>query len=127
MPKDAIPPFGVPSDMRALAEQSVGQAKAAFNAFINAAQDAVTSMEGQAKAAQAEAHDVGGKAMTYAERNVAAAFDFAQKVVRASDAQELLRLQTEFVQAQMQALSEQAKDLGEAAARSVMSGVKPKS
>ncbi len=127
MPKDAIPPFGVPSDMRALAEQSVEQAKAAFNTFINAAQEAVTRLEGQAKAAQAGAHDVGGKAMTYAEHNVAAAFDFAQKVVRANDAQELLRLQTEFVQSQMQALSEQAKDLGETAARSVIGGAKPKS
>jgi phasin len=126
MSKDAIPPFGVPSDMRALAEQSVEQAKVAFNTFIGAAQDAVTRIEGQAKVAQAGARDVGGKAMTYAEHNVAAAFDFAQKVVRANSPQELLRLQTEYVQAQIKALTEQAKDLGETAARSVMGSSNPK-
>jgi len=126
MSKDAMPPFGVPSDMRALAEQSVEQAKVAFNTFINAAHDAVSRMEGQAKAAQAGARDVGDKAIAYAEQNVAAAFDFAQKVVRASSPQELLRLQTEYVQAQMQALGDQAKDLGETATRSVMTGVNPK-
>ena len=54
---------------------------------------------------------------------MAAAFDFAQKVVRSGSVQELVRLQTEFVQAQMQALSEQAKDLGEAAAKSVSKSV----
>ena len=113
--------------MRALAEQSVEQAKVAFNTFITAAHEAVTRMEGQAKAAQAGARDVGDKAIAYAEHNVQAAFDFAQKVVRANNPQEVLRLQTEFVQAQMQALGEQAKDLGETAARTVMSGVNPKS
>jgi phasin len=126
MSKDSIPPFGVPSDMRALAEQSVEQAKVAFNTFINAAQEAMTRFEGQTKIAQAGARDVGDKAIAYAEHNVAAAFDFAQKVVRASSPQELLRLQTEYVQAQMQALGEQARDLGETAAKSVISGVNPK-
>jgi len=127
MSKDAIPPFGIPSDMRVLAEQSVEQAKVAFNTFISAAHDAVSRMEGQAKATQAGARDVGDKAVAYAEKNVAAAFDFAQKVVRANNPQELLRLQTEYMQAQMQALTEQAKELGETAARSVMGGFTPKS
>jgi phasin len=126
MSKDTVPPFGVPPEMRALAEQSVEQARVAFNTFINAAHDAATRIEGQAKAAQAGAHDVGDRAIGHAERNVAAAFEFAQKIVRAKDPQELLRLQGEYVQAQMQALSEQAKDLGEAAARTVVGAVKPK-
>ncbi len=126
MSKDSFPPFGVPTDMRALAEQSVEQAKVAFNTYINAAQQAVTRMEGQAKVAQAGARDLGDKAIGYAEQNVAAAFDFAQKVVRAGSPQELLRLQTEYVQAQMQALSEQARELGEAAAKGIMGGANPK-
>ena len=126
MTKDTVPPFGVPPEMRALAEQSVEQAKVAFDTFVNAAHDAVTRVEGHANAARAGAHDVGAKAMGYAERNVAAAFDFAQKVVRAKDPQDLLRLQGEYIQAQMQALSEQAKDLGETAVRTVMGAANPK-
>ena len=52
-----------------------------------------------------------------AERNVANSFDFAQKIVRAKDVQEVMRLQTEFVKAQMEALSEQARELGTAATK----------
>jgi len=121
MPKDPAPPFGVPPDMRVLAEQSVEQAKTAFNTFINAAHDAVGRMDAQAKVAQEGARGVSDKAVTYAERNVAAAFDYAQKVVRATSVQDLVKLQTEFVQSQMQALGEQAKDLGETAAKNVIS------
>ena len=51
--------------------------------------------------------------MSFAERNVLSAFEFAQKVVQTKDTQEFVRMQTEFVQSQIQALSEQVKDLGE--------------
>jgi|SoiMethySBSTD1v2_1073268.scaffolds.fasta_scaffold4429775_1 phasin len=104
-------PFAIPSEMRDLAEQSVEQAKTAFNTFITAAHDAVQSLEGQAKSARVGAKDAGEKAMSYAERNVETAFDFAQKLVHASSMQDVVRLQGEFVQAQMEALSEQARDL----------------
>ena len=124
MSKEPVPPFGIPADMRNLAEQSVEQAKTAFNSFIGAAHDAVNRFDAQAKAAQAGARGVSEKAVSYAEHNVAAAFDFAQKVVRATSVQDLVKLQTEFVQAQIQALSEQAKDLGETATRNVMGAAK---
>ena len=124
MSKDPAPPFGIPPDMRVIAEQSVEQAKTAFNTFINAAHDAVGRFDAQAKATQAGARDMSDKAVSYAESNVAAAFDFAQKVVRATTLPELVKLQTEFVQSQMQALSEQAKDLGDTA-KSAISSVKP--
>lgn len=126
MSKDSAPPFGIPPDMRALAEQSVEQAKTAFNTFMNAAHDAVGRFDAQARAAQAGARGVGDKAVSFAESNIAAAFDFAQKVVRATTPQELVRLQTEFIQAQMQALSEQARELGDAAKEAVNPGKPPR-
>jgi hypothetical protein len=52
--------------------------------------------------------------MKFAQRNVLSAFDFAQKIVQARDIEEVIRMQTEFVQWQVQVLSEQVKDLGEA-------------
>ena len=55
--------------------------------------------------------------MSFAERNVLSAFEFAQKIVQAKDIQELVRMQTEFVQSQIQVLSEQVKDLGETATK----------
>ena len=42
-------------------------------------------------------------------------FEFAQKLVRAKDIQEVMALQQEYLQSQMKAMSEQAKDLGKAA------------
>lgn len=124
MIKPNTPPFEIPSEMRAVAERNVEQARIAFNNYIQAAQEAVSTLEERMKASQVGAKDVSRKAMTYAERNVAAAFEFAQKLVHAKDVQDLVRMQTEFVQAQMQALSEQAKDLGETYTKAAMETVK---
>ena len=48
---------------------------------------------------------------SFAGRNVSSAFDLAQKIRQAKDIQELVRMQTEFVQSQMNVLSEQVKDM----------------
>jgi phasin len=117
--------FEVPHEMRSLAEQSVEQARQAFDTFISAAQKAASNIEGQASAAQAGAKDVRQKAMAFAEQNVATSFDFAQKLVQAKDVEELTRLQTEFVQRQMLALSEQAQELGQTATRAAMDAARP--
>jgi phasin len=123
MDKDMLRHFEIPADMRAMAEKSVDQARAAFNTFIAAAQEAVANFEGQAKAAQEGAKDIGQKAIGYAERNVSNTFAFADKLVQAKDAQEIIRLQTEFVQAQMKEFAEQAKQLGETATKMAMKAV----
>ena len=114
---DHMKPFEVPADMRKFAEQSVEQARQAFDRFISAAHEAVADFEGRAQTARSGAMDVGGRAMSFAERNMAASFEFAQQLVKAKDVQEVIRLQTEYVKAQVQALNEQTKDLAETAAR----------
>jgi len=120
MDKDTMRHFEIPADMRVMAEKSVEQARVAFNAFMAAAQDAYARFEGQAKVAQAGAKDISEKALSYAERNVANTFAFADKLVHAKDTQDVIRLQTEFIQAQMKELAEQAKQLGDAAGRMTM-------
>jgi len=107
----------IPGDMREFAEKSVEQARHAFDSFIAAAQQAAANFEGQAVTARKGAQAVTEKAVAFAEQNVAASFDYAQKLVRASDPQEVLRLHAEYVQAQMQALAQQAKELGQTATR----------
>jgi len=64
--------------------------------------------------------------MTFAERNVSASLDFAHRLVQAKDVSEVVKLQSEYVNAQMQALSQQAKELGEAASQAVREASKPK-
>ena len=62
--------------------------------------------------------------LNYAERNVHNAFAFAHKFVQVKDVQDLVKLQTEFIQSQMQAMTEQVKDLSETATKTVMDAVK---
>jgi phasin len=117
MLKDPMANFEIPTEMRNLAAQSVEQAKKAFDDFMAAAQKAVTAVEGHATGAKASTKNIGEKAMAFAEKNVATSFEFAQKVVRAKDIQELTQLQTEFVQTQMSTFVEQASALGQTVAQ----------
>ena len=126
MAKEQLGSFEIPAEMRRLAEQSMQQAQRAFEGFISAAQHATSEVESRANAARAGTRDVSEKAMSFAERNVAASFDFAQKLVRARDIEEVMRLQREYIQAQMQALNEQAKELGQSASKAAMDAARPK-
>ena len=117
MLKDPMANFEIPTEMRNLAAQSVEQAKKAFDDFITAAQKSVTAVEGHAAGAQASTKNIGEKAMAFAEKNVATSFEFAQKVVRAKDIQELTQLQRDFVKTQMPAFVEQARALGQTVAQ----------
>ena len=126
MATDPTGKFEIPADMRKMAEQSVEQAKKAFDGFISAAHQAAGALDSTADKARATAKDVSDKAVSFAEQNVAASFDFAQKLVRAKDVQEMMRLQTEYAQAQMKALADQAKELGQSAAKAAMDTAKPK-
>jgi phasin len=104
--------FDVPTQMRQFAEQSVEQAKKAVDGFLTAAQKTATTLETQANTAQAGAKDVREKVMSFAEENINNSFDFAQKLVRAKDIQEVMALQQEFLKQQMQQMQSQARDLG---------------
>jgi phasin len=108
--------FQVPPEMRALAEQSMEQAKKAFDGFMTATHNTISTVESQTAAVQAGARDMTQKAVGFAEKNVAASFEFAQRLVRARDAQEVMALQAEYVKNQMQALNQQAQELGQTAA-----------
>ena len=68
--------------------------------------------------------ELSSKVLGYAERNVASTFEFAQRLVQVKDVQDLAKLQMEFIQSQMQAMTEQAKDLSETATKSIMESAK---
>lgn len=119
--------FELPPDMKAFAEKSVEQAKQAFEGFISAAHQAVSTLEGQTETARQNAKDVTAKAMTFAQKNIASSFEFMQKLVQAKDFQEVLKLQTDYVKTQMQVLTEQAKELGESTAKAAKDATTPRS
>ena len=112
MAKEGNTGFDIPTEMRTFAEQSMEQAKRAFDSFIAAAQHAVDTAENHAASARTGVKEVSDLAMQFAERNMASSFDYAQKLLHAKDAQEVAALHAEYVSRQMAALSEQAKELG---------------
>ena len=106
------PNFEVPPEMRAFAEKSVAQAREALDGFIGAARKAAEQAQTTAATAQSGAKDMTQLAMSFAERNIASTFDFAQRLARAKDANEILSLHADYVKRQMDALSDQAKEIG---------------
>ena len=126
MAKEPFEQFGMPKEIRAFVEQSVTQAKHAFDGFIQAANQAMGQFEGQAQAARGGANEIAHKSMAYAEQNMAATFEFAEKLMRSKDPAEVMRLQSEFLGRQMQTLSSQVQELGQSAAKIVVDSAKSK-
>ena len=111
------PQFEIPADMRKMTEQSMQQVRTAINGYLQFFQRGVPSIV-------MGSSELSNKVFGYAERNVASAFEFAERLVQVRDVHELTKLQTDFIQAQMQAMTEQAKDLSETATKAVTERVK---
>ena len=57
--------------------------------------------------------DLNKKLVSYATENVGAAFGYVQKLSQAKNLEDVLKIQTEFMNAQMNSFNEQAKNIGE--------------
>lgn len=102
----------IPPEMREFAERSVVQARKAFEGFMGAVQKTAETMEAATPAPGVK--DVGTKVVSFAQNNVNAAFDLAEKLVHAKDVQEVFALQAEYLKSQMEAIQQQAREMGEA-------------
>ena len=111
--------YEIPPEMRDFAEKSVEQARKAIDGFMGAAQRTVETLEGSSNSVQANAKDATRKTFTYAEQNLTAAFDLAQRMVRAKDIQEVMQYQAEFVRTQFEAMQTQMKEFGSMAQAAV--------
>ncbi len=83
--------------MRAIAEQNLNQSKAAFEGLLTIARNAVSGVDQQAAFIR--------DSMLFAEETLENTFDFAHKLVRMKEPQELSQIQTEFVRRQAQVLA----------------------
>jgi hypothetical protein len=68
--------------------------------------------------------DLNKKMQSYIEKNMAAANEFMRKLSEAKDVQTFWRIQTDFMQTQWKTFSEQMKEFGETATRSVTGAFK---
>lgn len=106
-------PYEIPTEMKDFAERSVAQARKAFEGFMGAVHKTQGSADSAATNATAGVKDVTDKALSFAEKNVAAAFDLAEQLLHAKDPKEVLTLQGEYLKSQMAVLQEQTRELGE--------------
>lgn len=119
--------FEIPKDMRSMAEASFDQARKTFEKLLEGARVTAGSIEERGDSVRAGAKDIGAKALAYAEKNVQTSLDYAQSLLHAKDLPEVMRLHSEFVQAQMRSLAEQASEMGQIVSRAAMDATKPKS
>jgi phasin len=119
--------FEIPKEMRSMAEAGFEQARKAFESFLSGAQQTTSSIEERNEAVRGSVRDISSKAISFAQQNVTASLDYAEKLVRATDLSEVMRLHTDYVQSQMKALTEQASEIGQTMGRAAMEPGKPKS
>ena len=95
----------IPAQIKEVAEKTIDQAERGFSAFIEAANKSVSMIPNPTT-------DMSLKALSLTEQNMKAAFDHAKKLLQATDLQEAMRLQAEFLTAQYKAATEQLREMG---------------
>jgi phasin len=87
------PKLEVPAELRDLAEKTIDQAEKAFGMFFDAANRSITSIPNPGT-------EMSKQALSLTEQNIKAAFEHARKLVHATDLQEAMRIQSEFLKSQ---------------------------
>ena len=87
------PKLEVPDELRDLAAKTIDQAEKAFGMFFDAANKSIASMP-------APGTDMSKRALSLTEQNIKAAFEHARKLVHATDLEEAMRIQSEFLKSQ---------------------------
>jgi phasin len=114
MPTKKQPPnFEIPNEMRDLAEKSVEQAKRAFEGFMGATQQATVSAQDAAVSMRDKSTEAAQQVVSFADQNVKAAFEHAQKLVGARAIEDVVTLQTAFMKDQISAMQGQLKAMSE--------------
>jgi len=96
----------VPTELRNSAEKAIDQTEKAFDMFFDAANKSVASIPSSPM-------DISKKALSLAEQNMKAAFDHARKLVHATDLQEAMQIQSDFLKGQFTNAGDQMKQIAE--------------
>lgn len=110
------PKLEVPTELRDLAEKTIDQAERAFGMFFDAANKSAASIPGPGS-------EISKQALSFTQQNMTAAFEHARKLVHATDLQQAMQLQSEFLRSQFTNAGEHMRQI----AGDVMSATKPKS
>lgn len=97
--------------------QTQEQTRGAMDGYFDFIQKAVSSYPSGGTV-------LGEKLKSYTEENIFAAQEFLQRLSRARDLEDVLRIQTEYMQAQLNAFGKQTMSLSEAFTKTITSEVK---
>jgi len=95
-PEDGVmgePKLEVPAELRDLAEKTIDQAEKAFGLFFDAASKSISSIPNPGA-------DISKQALSFTEQNMKAAFEHARRLVHATDLQQAMQIQSEFLRSQ---------------------------
>src|ERR1700680_1939692 len=87
------PKLEVPSELRDLAEKTIDQAERGFGLFFDATNKSVASIPSPGT-------EISKQALSFTEQNMKAAFEHARKLVHATDLQQAMQIQSEFLKSQ---------------------------
>jgi hypothetical protein len=101
----------------AIAKQALEQAQKATEQYFSWLQNSMAASPwGKAELNQ--------KLLNFAQQNVAASFQYAHRLSEVRDFNELVRIQSEFLQKQLESFGKQAVDLGDASRKAMGEAMK---
>lgn len=107
------PPFEIPAELRDMAERNVEQARAAYGHFMDFLSQSIGAWAGAQPADDMTGfRSLQERAVAFAKENADRSFNLASELTRAKDIQEVILLQSRFVQTQMQSFAMQAQQFG---------------
>ena len=114
--------FKIPEELRQLAEENVEQARKLYLQFMEGVSQAMGMWSTPTSSPVSPAfNEVRERAIKITQENADAAFKLAKDVANAKDIQELVTLQTRYVQSQMKWYARQTQEFGQLMARAFTS------
>jgi hypothetical protein len=112
--------FEIPQELRHLAEENVERARQLYLQFMDGVAQAMAVWSAPSSGVITPGFDeVRERAVKFAKENADAAFTLAKEVAKAKDLQDLLSLQTRYVQSQMRWYADQTQEFGQLMARAL--------
>jgi hypothetical protein len=98
--------------MREMAQTTLDKAKDAVSKYMAESQKLREKADSGVRATYSTAKELNDKAMAYAEANVAAGFELAQRLLQAKDPQEMGAVYQSHLKEQIEKMSSQFRELG---------------
>ncbi len=117
MAKDTKPLEELNANAKQVVEKTMEQTRGALDNYFNFIQKTMSSFP-------LGGTEFGEKLTSYAERNIAATNEYVRMLSEAKNFQDIIRIQTEFVQTQFNAFGEQTKSLAETFTKAATESVK---